>query len=157
MQPDERRDERGQQPAERRAQDITSLADLADLIRNENAELKRDLGDRLRNVEDDYVHMAEAQQQLRERHDHLEDKQTTAAKQLRKHDSEIQIKMAMKTTTTTTDHMKDMERRIQGLEKNATNPSHASQESNGGNVVVIRGFARDTQNEATSRTSSRAC
>lgn len=99
--------------------------------------------------------MAEAQQQIHERQDHLEDKQTTAAKQLRKHDSEIQeIETAMKkTTTTTTDYMKDMERRIQGLENNATTLARSQTEETSWSFEASPG----TQHEATSWTSFRAC
>lgn len=140
----EKVDEHGEQ-ATRRPQEITPLADLADLIKNENAELKRDLGERLWNVENHYVHLAEAQQQLRDRQDRAEEKQQKRAKHLSIHDNEIrELKSTTKkATTATTDQIKDMERRIQGLEKAAV--SSTGQETGAGDVVVIRGFARDTK------------
>lgn len=141
------REEQAGDQTTQRAQEITSLADLANLIKNENAMLKRDLGDRLRNVENDYVQMAEAQQQLRERQDRAEEKQQRTTKQLNTHDNDIrELKATMKkTTTVTADYMKDVERRIQGLEKVATSANNTRQEAGTNNVVVIRGFARDTK------------
>lgn len=41
--------------------------------------------------------------------------------------------------------MNDMDRRIQNLENVAANPNHTNQETGMGNVVVVRGFARDTR------------
>lgn len=139
----------GNQPKRAQAENITTLADLAELIKCGNSGLRRDFGNRIVKIEETQKDLSEGQATLWKQHERTDHKLTTIDKKLAKQHERIENldDTVHDMARSAKDQLTNMQNRVEALEKQPRGTSgdanHYS--SNVGDVIVVRGFQRDTK------------